>query len=148
MIKEFIEKWNKYGFKLEKYFKETEMSKYSDYIDILKAIIDLVINSGLPPNDEYGEYSTEKITEIDDGDYQGMKLFIIPKNTYQPWIDEYLFTYVDYGSCEGCDTLLGIMDYKDGLPTEDQVKDFMTLALHLIERMKRWVEIDEENDRP
>ena len=41
-----------------------------------------------------------------------------------------------YGSCSGCDTLLGINEYEDGLPNEEQVKDYMTLCLHLIQKLK------------
>ena len=44
---------------------------------------------------------------------------------------------VGYGSCSGCDTLEGIRHYNDDKPTEEQVRDYMTLALHIVQGMKR-----------
>jgi hypothetical protein len=43
-----------------------------------------------------------------------------------------LLTYVEYGSCSGCDTLQSIQDWSNELPTEQQVKDFMALCRHLV----------------
>lgn len=37
----------------------------------------------------------------------------------------------------GCDTLMAISGYSDELPNEEQVKDYMTLALHLVQKLKR-----------
>lgn len=45
---------------------------------------------------------------IDDGEYQGTFIYLIPFDCYQPSCDEYLMTYVYYGSCSGCDTLQAI----------------------------------------
>ena len=133
MIQEIIEKWDKNKARLETYFKTTEQSKYDDYKDIVKAIFDLVINVDCRNIDKF---ATDKITVIDDGKYQGTQIFIIPKNTYQPDVDEYIITHTYYGSCSGCDTLQGISVYEDGLPTDEQVKEYMTLALHLVQKMK------------
>ena len=55
--------------------------------------------------------------------------------TYQPYIWEYWITWVSYGSCSGCDTMLGITEYGTGIPNENQVKDFMTLSLHIIQQL-------------
>ena len=52
-------------------------------------------------------------------------------------LEDYLITHTYYGSCSGCDTLQGINSYSCELPTEEQVKDYMTLALHLVQRMHR-----------
>lgn len=41
-----------------------------------------------------------------------------------------------YGSCSGCDTLLSISQYDWGLPTDEKVEEYMTLCLHLVQRMK------------
>ena len=98
---------------------------------LLKQTFLLVIN-----DDTYNVYDTNKITVINDGNYQGTLIFIIPRNTYQPNIEDYLITYIYYGSCSGCDTFLDIKGYTDDPNTEDQIKDYMTLALHLIQRMK------------
>lgn len=46
-------------------------------------------------------------------------------------------THTYYGSCCGCDTLLNIVDFcEEDYPNEEQVKQLMTLSLHLIQRIK------------
>jgi hypothetical protein len=72
---------------------------------------------------------------IDDGDYQGTLLFLIPEDTYQP--DNYYYVKVEYGSCSGCDTLESIRDYDSDTPNDEQVKDYMTLCLHIIQKFKK-----------
>ena len=74
------------------------------------------------------------ILSIDHGDYQGTLLFIIAASGYQP--NKYWFVKVDYGSCSGCDTLEGIRCYSDGPPSDAQVADYMTLALHILQGIK------------
>jgi hypothetical protein len=73
-----------------------------------------------------------KIHKIDDGDYQGTFLFLIPFDSYQPNEFEYLMTYVGYGSCSGCDALQAIQDYGAEKPTNRQVEDFMRLCKDII----------------
>lgn len=131
MEKEIITLWEENKSKLEGYFKNTPQSGYSSYTVIVEKIIELILNKG----DEFEQYST-KIDVIDHGDYQGTNLFIIHKDTYQPGISDYLITHNSYGSCSGCDTLQSIHEYGDGLPNESQIKDYMTLSLHLVQRMK------------
>lgn len=145
MIKEFIEKWNKYNKELEKYFKNTEQKKYSEYKDIIKSLFEIVINR----DEEFDcdKFDTENILVIDDGNYQGTQIFILHKDTYQPSIEEYVYTNTYYGSCSGCDTLLNISSYDDGLPTEEQVKDYMQLALHLLQRFKYMEEKNKELEK-
>ena len=134
MIQEIIKKWDKNKYKLEEYFSTTKQEKYGSYEAIIQQIFELVINS-----DEYSYemFNINKMTVIDDGDYQGTQIFIIPKDTYQPNIDDYLITHTYYGSCSGCDVLECIRNYSSGLPTEQQVKEYMILALHLVQKMKR-----------
>lgn len=72
------------------------------YEDLVKLTIKWVLNGG---ENNFGNWDYNNIKCIDDGDYQGTKLYLIPKNTYQPAEYEYLMTYVGYGSCSGCDTL-------------------------------------------
>lgn len=136
MIKEFVERWDKYKGDLEKYFRNTRQEEYSDYEDIVKALFKEVINK--EEIDGY-EFDLDKMTIIDDGDYQGTRIFIIPLDTYQPSVEEYVITNTYYGSCSGCDTLLAISSYDDGIPNEGQVKDYIELALHLLQKC-RWLE--------
>ena len=78
--------------------------------------------------------------EIDDGDYQGTMIYLITDaDIYQPNPTNYYVTYVAYGSCSCCDTLQGIQadgDYFD-YPTNDQLDQYMTLCLHMVQRMKK-----------
>lgn len=134
MIKEFIDKWQKDKDKLEEYLRTTQQSEYSTYKALLEKTIELVLND--ERGDEFSDLDIKRITEIDDGDYQGTLVYMIPKCTYQPSAHEYVVTFVWYGSCSGCDTLLGISEYEDGLPTKKQVTEYMLLCLHMIERMK------------
>lgn len=133
MIKKFIERWEKYKGNLENYFRNTRQEKYDTYSEIVKALFEKVINV------EGEIFDLNKMKIIDDGDYQGTQIFIIPLDTYQPDASEYVITNTYYGSCSGCDTLQSISYYDDGLPTEEQIKDYMKLALHLLQKCK-WLE--------
>ena len=134
MIQEIIKKWEENKYKLEEYFSTTKQKEFASYETIIQKIFELVINSD---EDSYEKFNTNKMTVIDDGDYQGTQIFIIPKDTYQPSIYDYLITHTYYGSCSGCDVLEGIRNYDGNLPTEQQVKEYMILALHLVQKMKR-----------
>lgn len=133
MIKEFCLAWEKNKDKLEEYLRTTPQSEYGSYKDLVRSIFNIVINT-----DEriYDQYDTENIVSIDDGDYQGTLIFILHRDTYYPDVSDYVFTSVDYGSCSGCDTLLSISGYEDDIPSDEQVEDYMTLCLHLLEHCK------------
>jgi hypothetical protein len=85
-------------------------------------------------------FRLKDITVIDNGDYQGTQIFIIPLDEYQPDISSYVYTHTYYGSCSGCDTLQGISTYDDDEPSEEQIKDYMELALHLLQKCKMFKE--------
>ena len=135
MISSIIEQWENNKSKLENYFRTTDQYEYCGYKQIVEKLFELCITNA----DEHYGFNIERMTVIDDGDYQGTKLFIIPKDTYQPSVDDYITTHTYYGSCSGCDTLQSICGYDYGLPTEEQVKLYMTLALHLVQKLK-WLE--------
>lgn len=137
MIKAYIDYWNKDRDKLEEYFKTHRQSEYYNYEDLVKLVFDIIVNqnaNGISSHETYA-YDTKNILTIDDGDYQGTLIFVLHENTYQPSVTDYVYTSVYYGSCEVCDILQGIRDYcdADSLPTDEQVKDYMTLCLHLLE---------------
>ena len=138
MIKEIIEKWEKNKHILENYFRTTRQEEYSDYQIIVKKLIELVLNI----DELHNVFDLEKLTVLDHGDYQGTQIFIVPKKTYQPDVEDYLVTHTYYGSCSGCDTLQSINLYRDELPNEEQISEYMTLALHLIQKMK-WLDSDD-----
>lgn len=133
MIPELVKQWEENKLKLEEYFRTTKQGEYStSYQQIVTKVFELC----LPKVDEHSGFDLSKMTVIDDGHYQGTQIFIIPKNTYQPNVADYVMTNTYYGSCSGCDTLQAIWNYEDGLPTEEQVKQYMTLALHLVQKLK------------
>lgn len=96
---------------------ETIYNRYDD------STLDWPYNNGL---------DCERMTIINDGGYQGTMLFLIPFDTYQPDASKYLMTHVNYGSCSGCDALEGIRMYESGVPSEQQVTDFMKLCKDII----------------
>ena len=143
MTELIIMAWEKNKDRLEEYLKTHRQEEYDDYGKLLKLIFTEVINPYLRSNDEISyPYSTGfnayNIRRIDDGDYQGTLIYLCPLNVYQPSEEEYITTFVSYGSCSGCDTLLGISHYTTGLPTTEQVKDYMSLCLHIVQRMKEF----------
>jgi hypothetical protein len=100
-----------------------------DYTAIVKAVVQVV------SVEDYDDPDPERIHRIDDGDYQGTLVFVIAAKGYQP--SDYWYVKVGYGSCSGCDTLQSISNYSDAPPTEEQVKEYMTLALHVVQGMKK-----------
>ena len=142
MIKEFVEAWEKNKDKLEEYLKTHKQEEYYSYKQLVKLLFDIVINPEIDKHEGLFEltalYDTGNILTIDDGDYQGTLIFVLHENRYQPSVDEYVYTNVGYGSCSGCDTLQAIHCYSVGeTPDETQLKDYMTLCLHLLQRCKR-----------
>lgn len=140
MIKEFVLAWDKNKDALKNYFTETKMSEYAnEYAELVRALFDIVINPELDKHDTGFAYSqkydtsTKSILVIDDGDYQGSQIFVLHQNTCQPDVNDYVYTNSYYGSCSGCDTLQGITEYTDGIPTAHQVDGFMALCLNLLQ---------------
>lgn len=134
MEMELVEQFEKNRDEIRKALGDEEHNSYGDLLKIaLKTMQD--------EEDSYGDPDPDKIHEIDDGEYQGTLLFIVPEKTYQP--DTYWVFKVGYGSCSGCDTLQAINDNTTcdedwhRLPTSDAQKDdYMTLILHMIQSAK------------
>lgn len=101
---------------------------YIDYIDIVKVVIEAIHHG-------YGTPDPEHIHEIDDGDYQGTLLFVIPADGYHPY--DYWCVKVGYGSCSGCDTLMAILDGDYGDTIDEKVDSLFTLALHIVQELKK-----------
>lgn len=142
MIQEIIKKWDTNKNKLEEKFKSQKLHSGLSYRTIVEYIFETIINDS---EDEYDNYDISKMTVIDDGDYQGTQIFIVPKNLYQPSIEDYLITHNYYGSCSGCDTLEAILsdysydedvDYDEQTINKNQISQLMDLSLHLIQKMK------------
>lgn len=104
-------------------------AKHPDgYFDIVKVVVGILNDGDESPD-------PERITEIDHGEYQGTLVYVVGCNGYQP--STYWATSVGYGSCSGCDTLQSINSYSDEPPTAEQVADYMTLALHIVQEFRQ-----------
>jgi hypothetical protein len=124
MIASFVKVWDEFKGEVEAKLRP----EHPSYEKLVKYVIEMLHDH----IDEYGEQpDPTRITKIDHGDYQGTLLFIIAAEGYQP--DTYWSCKVGYGSCSGCDTLQSISDYSDDAPNDEQVKDYMTLALHIVQ---------------
>lgn len=130
---ELVKQWEENKHNLEEYFKTTKQDEYDSYETIVKKIFELCI----PKATTYSGWDLDRITVIDDGDYRGTKIFIVPTDIYQLSVGDYVMTDTYYGSCGGCDTLKAISSCDYDLPTDEQVEKYMTLALHLVQKLKR-----------
>jgi len=136
MIQEFVKAWNENKNRLKEYFMTHQISQYNEYKDLVFLLFDLVIN---PYLSVFDRLDIDKMHIIDDGDYQGDYVFLIHKDCPQPKPCDYIVTTVDYGSCSGCDTLLGIISKfpdEDIYPKEEETNEYMTLCLHLLQKCK------------
>lgn len=117
MIQEFVNTFMAKRGELEKVFSKKHPEEYKD---VVKAVVNLFYDEN-----EFDKPDPSRIYEIDDGDYQGTLVFIIGASGYQP--DDYWYVKVGYGSCSGCDTLQAC----------SCVEDYMTLALHIVQGLKK-----------
>lgn len=127
MITEFVKKWDENKGILEDSFAAKHPESYED---IVRAVISI-----LGKDEDGGCPDPDRIHEIDDGVHSGMLVYVIAENKYQPY--DYWYVRVSYGSCSACDTLEAIRRYSDEKPTPEQVKDYMTLALHVVQSLKK-----------
>ena len=127
MIQEFVERWY-----AEKDNLALELAK--GHPDDYKSLVRLVIKTIIKTDDDLYP-DPGKIEEISfDDEYQGTLIYVIGCNGYMP--DKYWYLKIRYGSCSVCDTLESIKSYSHDPPTEDQISDYMTLALHIIQCLK------------
>lgn len=128
MLKYCLNKWNQNKDLLKNKLEKDSSLNSCEYSYLVKLVVDYILN----PGEEDSKWDSNNITVVDNGDYQGTQLFLIPVDTYKPSEYEYLMTYAGYGSCSGCDTLLSIQEYGEELLTEGQVKCFMQLCKDLV----------------
>ena len=70
------------------------------YVDLVNIALQTIVEPELKEKLDYNN-----LHELDDGDYQGTLLYLIPFVGYQPSHYQYLMTTMWYGSCSGCDAL-------------------------------------------
>lgn len=135
MIKEFVAKWEANKHQLEEKYK---LHTPDSYGEIVKDVVTI-----LRDDSSYNNPDPERITAIDYGDYQGTLVYIIGCKSYQP--SDYWYVRIYYGSCGGCDTLQAIADYSSDPPNEKQLKDYMLLALHILQKIKKMDDVEDED---
>lgn len=126
MIQEFVNTFMAKKPQIAAAFSEQHPGQY---IDIVRTVVKALHEPG-----EIHTPDPERIHEIDDGDYMGTLVFVIAENGYAP--EQYWHVRVAYGTCSACDTLEGIRQYDSGAPTPEQVDAYMTLALHIVQKIK------------
>lgn len=127
MIQAFVRKWEERKGEVEEIFRKEHPESYEAIVREVIKILNVSEWSWEAPD-------PERIHVIDDGHYQGTLLFIIADKSYQP--STYWAVKISYGSCSVCDTLERIRGYEDGVPNTEQVNDYMTLALHIVQGLK------------
>ena len=127
MIQEFVDRFmeKESQSKLRELFSREHIYGYDE---IVRAVIEVI------GGDDYDAPDPSRIHVINDGDYQGTLVYVIGARGYQP--NRYWYCKVYYGSCSGCDTLAAINESCSDKPTDQDVEDYMTLALHIVQGMK------------
>ena len=129
MIDKFVKAWEKGKSDLRKQYEQEIPAGYHQIVEDVIRLIDKNTDSSIHPD-------PERITQIDEGNYKGTKVFVIGETGYQP--SQYWYVRTFYGSCSGCDTVMGLRR-KNGSgepPTEEQVEGFMRLALHCVQKLR------------
>jgi hypothetical protein len=134
MIKELVVRFSERRHEIAQKLKEKHPDDY-------KELVGWVVEA-LRGDDgyDYDSMDKDRIHEIDDGHYQGTLVYVIGGVGYQP--SQYWYVKVSYGSCSGCDTLEGIRGYEHEKPNDEQIKDYMTLALHIVQGIKKMDETE------
>ena len=129
MIRYCLDHWERNKDILKKYFlsKDEEFIKNLSYKSICYFTFSYILEG-----DEFKDdisLNLKEITVIDNGDYQGTLLFLIPFDRYQPSEYEYFMTYIGYGSCSVCDALLSLQSQDT---KEEMIDDLMLICKDLI----------------
>lgn len=134
MIKEFVKRFDEKRGEIRSTLGSLLKEKdYIEYEDIVRVVVEAVKGDHI-----YKGPDPDKITRIDGEDYQGTAVFVIGPSEYDG--DDHWYVRISYGSCSVCDTLMRIVyDYKygDKEDKEEAVNDLFTLALHIVQQLKK-----------
>lgn len=122
-----------------------ERGSYYSYDGLLKLAIDFVLNPYLEENTLLDKLNADKITTIDDGEWQGTQIFIVPTVVYQPCESDYYWTSVWYGSCSACDALEAANGYKR---ETERVQAWSLLCLRMLQGLSRLTGDDSQDEDP
>lgn len=116
MLKYCVDQWEKNKENLRTVFEKVDI--YSDYEEFVRIIIENI----------FPEWKSYEVAITKQGDYTGDVIFFISADTEGSKNDIFL-SYLRYGSCSVCDTLMRAAE------SEERVEDFMQVALHFIQNM-------------
>lgn len=135
MIDAFVKKFNDNRENIKKDLMNTTLRQ--TYIALFRLLCVYL-------SDEENEWDfpdPKRIEHFGHGDYQGTDVFAVACGGYQP--RQYWITYVDYGSCSGCDTLCAVNDLceynyiTNGYDVTMEAADrYLVIMLHMLQRMK------------
>ena len=137
MIPKFVEAFNARKGEIR---AQWAVNPPASYAEVVHGVVEILPSTKNWDVDGYYAPDPERITTINHGDYQGTLVFVIACKGYQP--GTYWYVNVYYGSCSGCDTLESIRGYSDEPPTAQQLDDYMTLALDVVQGLKEMGEED------
>lgn len=130
MIQRFVDAWEKNKPLIRRMFADKHPEDYDDVV--------LTVLTGLrhesPSRLEYPDPAATLV--IEGASYQGTNTYVLVDSRLG---EPQWYVRVDYGSCGHCDTLCSIKERDWGdRPTDDQVNEYMTLALHIVQRIKEF----------
>ena len=124
------DRWDTNKGKLRDLLAERTDLNTCEYEDLVELAFETIYNTAVTGLDR--KLDLANITVVDNGDYQGTLVFLIPFDTYQPSEHEYIMTFIGYGSCSGCDVLQAVQGWGKEKPTEEQLDGFMDICRDLI----------------
>lgn len=131
MIQRFVDAWERNKPLIRRMFAEKHPGDYDDVV--------LTVLAGLRHEaPSQGGFPDPAATLVIEGDsYQGTNTYLLVdsfRGGEPRW-----YVRVDYGSCSGCDTLCSIhTGRRSDRPTDEQVDEYMTLALHIVQSIKEF----------
>lgn len=118
MIQEIVDRF----MENKKDIREEISKKHPKYIDLVRIVAKYVKGS------HRDEIDINSLQELSSGGYSGTNVYVMSSGAYG---STWWYVRVFYGSCSGCDTLKRIRTYDDDPPAENQIDDYMTVALHI-----------------
>jgi len=126
MIPKIISQWEERKHLLYEYFM-IQLEEIPDvfspsYLDILALTFKYVITGSISTYHDV-TWTGNRIISINDDNYEGTLILIIPPDDNAPLIEDYLITTVEYGS-------------QDALQEATGVSDYMEIAFGMVKKLK------------
>lgn len=129
MIQEFVDKFMKNKHILAEKFSKGHPKNYHE---IVRLTVEQLNDKGV-----YSSISPDYIHSINYGSYSGTLLFVVTSAVSEYELGNCWYVKINYGSCCMCDVLQKIRGYENEKPNEEQVKDYLNLALNIVQNLKK-----------